>query len=173
VIGTCPARFFAIGVFLFACARFAGATNGMPMRLLDNFDDISQWQVSASDDVKATLHRGKGRDGNALCMAFDFGAVSGYAVARRELALDYGGNYEFSFGVRGDAPANTLQFKLLDASGENVWWVNRPDFAFSREWQRVRFKRRHFAFAWGPAQDHTLRHSAALELVIVKGQGGG
>jgi hypothetical protein len=145
----------------------------MPMRLLDNFDDITQWQVSASDDVKATLHRGKGRDGNALCMAFDFGAVSGYAVARRELALDYGGNYEFSFGVRGDAPANTLQFKLLDASGENVWWVNRPDFAFSREWQRVRFKRRHFAFAWGPAQDHTLRHSAALELVIVKGQGGG
>ena len=69
---TCPARFFAIGVFLFACVRLAGAANGMPMRLLDNFDDISQWQVSASDDVKATLHRSKGRDGNALCMTFDF-----------------------------------------------------------------------------------------------------
>lgn len=143
------------------------------MGLLDNFDDIAQWQVSASDDVKASLRRGKGSEGNALCMDFDFGAVSGYAVARRELPVEYPENYEFSFGMRGDAPANTLQFKLADASGENVWWVNRPDYVFPREWQRVRFKKRHVAFAWGPSKEHALKRSATLELVIVRGQGGG
>jgi hypothetical protein len=163
------------GLLLFTNLHVAAAVPAreLPMRVLDGFDDISQWQLSASDDVKATLRRAKGSTGNALCIEFDFGAVSGYAVARRELVLDYSENYEFSFGLRGDAPPNTLQFKLVDASGENVWWVNRPDYRFSRDWQQIRFKQRHIAFAWGPAPDHKLRRSAALELVIVRGQGGG
>jgi hypothetical protein len=168
-------RLLLVGILMSAYTGPAAAVpaNGMPMRVLDRFDDITRWQVSASDDVRATLRQGRGTEGSALCLEFDFGAVSGYAVARRELALDYGENYEFSFGLRGDAPVNTLQFKLVDASGENVWWVNRPDYTFPREWQRVRFKRRHIAFAWGPAPDQRLRRSAALELVIVRGHGGG
>jgi hypothetical protein len=96
-----------------------------PIQLLDGFDDIRSWHVATSDDVHATLRLAAGNQGNALCMDFDFGAVSGYAVARRELPLEYGDNYEFSFDLRGTAP-NTLQFKLVDASGQNVWWVNRP-----------------------------------------------
>jgi F5/8 type C domain-containing protein len=143
------------------------------MRVLDSFDDVTPWHVSASDDVRASLHRAAGSEGHALCMDFDFGAVSGYAVARRELPLEYPEHYEFSFGVRGDAPANTLQFKLVDASGQNVWWVNRPDYVFPREWQRVRFKERHIQFAWGPSKDRMLKRSAALELVIARGVGGG
>ncbi len=143
------------------------------MLLLDGFDDITPWRVSASDEVKATLRKASGIDGSALCMDFDFGAVSGYAAASRELPLEYGENYEFSFGLRGEAPANTLQFKLVDASGENVWWVNRPDYEFSNQWERVRFKKRHIAFAWGPAMDRSLKRSARLEFVVARGRGGG
>lgn len=143
-------------------------------RVLDRFDDPGLWTVSASDDVSASLRQSTGREGRGgLCMDYDFGAVSGYAVARRELALEYPENYEFAFSVRGDAAPNTLQFKLLDASGENVWWVNRPDFVFPRDWQRVRLKQRHVSFAWGPAQDQRLRRSAAVEFVIARGRGGG
>lgn len=149
------------------------ATDVTPSHVLDRFEDLSSWQVSASDDVKARLRSTAGSEGHGLCLEFDFGTVSGYAVVRRELKLEYGENYEFSFAIRGDAPPNTLQFKLLDASGENVWWVNRPDFVFPRDWERVRFKRRHLSFAWGPAQDQRLTRSAALEFVIVRGQGGG
>ncbi|MET1084845.1 MAG: carbohydrate binding domain-containing protein, partial [Burkholderiales bacterium] len=163
-----------------ACIVFASATafpaspkDENQMRMLDDFHDLTAWQISASDDVKASLRRVPGRDGNALCLDFDFGNVSGYAVARRELAIDYPENYEFSFGLRGDTPPNTLQFKLVDASGENVWWVHRPDFDFPSEWRQVRFKKRHVEFAWGPARDRTLRHSTALELVVARGQGGG
>jgi len=142
-------------------------------RVLDDFDDIAAWHVATSDDVEASLRSAPGSQGKALCMDFDFGTVSGYAVARRELPLDYGDNYEFSFGVRGDAPVNSLQFKLVDASGQNVWWVNRPDYTFPHEWQRVRFKKRHISFAWGPTKDRELKQSTQIELVIARGRGGG
>jgi hypothetical protein len=141
--------------------------------ILDDFADLAPWSVEASDDVKATLRQAAGSSGRALCLDFDFGTVSGYATARRPLALTYPENYEFGFEIRGDAPPNNLQFKLIDASGENVWWVNRPDVEFPRDWQALRFKKRHIEFAWGPASSHELEHSAAIEFVIASGKGGG
>src|SRR3954465_11567225 len=163
-----------------ACVLFASgatprdpASDQSPVRVLDHFDDLTKWRISTSDDVKATLHAASGQSAKALCVEFDFGTVSGYVTVGRELALDYPDNYEFSFWLRGDAPANALQFKLVDASGENVWWVNRPDYAFAHEWQRVRFKKRHISFAWGPSKEHELKHSARMEFVIAKGREGG
>lgn len=161
------------GLALATPCAFAAAPQGGSMQLLDDFHDLSPWQADASNGVEASLRAVPGSQGQALCLDFDFGAVSGYAVARRELPLDFPQNFEFVFGLRGDAPSNALQFKLVDASGENVWWVNRPDFAFPHEWQRMRFKRRHVEFAWGPAADRELRHTATLELVVARGQGGG
>ena len=75
--------------------------------------------------------------------------------------------------MRGDAPANHFQVKLADASGDNVWWFNRPDFEFPREWTHVRIKKRHIEFAWGPTKDRTLRHAAAIEFAVAAGRGGG
>jgi F5/8 type C domain len=142
-------------------------------RLLDGFDDLTLWQPAASDGVQASLQAIEGLDGQALCLHFDFAGVAGYASARRVLPIDFRPNYEFSFYVRGDAPVNNLEFKLIDASGDNVWWANRRDFEVPQEWQQIRIKRRHIEFAWGPTQDRALKHSAALELVIKAGSGGG
>src|SRR6185436_1946186 len=166
-------------VLLFAVLFASGATPRVPaseqapLRLLDHFDDLGGWRVSTSDDVKAKLRAGAGQNGNALCADFDFGTVSGYVTVGRELALDYPDNYEFSFWIRGDAPANALQFKLVDNTGENVWWVNRPDYVFAHEWRRVSFKKRNISFAWGPSKDHELSHSAQVEFVIARGREGG
>jgi hypothetical protein len=163
-----------LGLLLLATSFSShAAPMDMTLRVLDDFDDPTQWQASASDDVKARLFRAAGRAGGALCLAFDFGTVSGYAVARRRLPIEFTGNYELTLALKGDAPANTLQLKLVDASGENVWWVNRPDFDFPRDWETLRFKRRHIGFAWGPTQDRTLKRSAFIELAIVRGRGGG
>jgi F5/8 type C domain len=151
----------------------APAAHLIQPRVLDDFDDINTWHVLSSDDVKATLRAAPGKDGRALCVDFDFGAVSGYVAVRRELHIDYPDNFEFSFDLRAESPANDLQFKLIDASGENVWWVNRPGYAFPRKWQSVRFKKRHMSFAWGPSPDHELRRSAQLEFVIARGRAGG
>jgi len=151
----------------------AMAADPPPLRVLDDFDDITSWRVATSDDVAATLRAAAGQAGNALCVDFDFGAVSGYVSVGRELPMEYPDNFEFSFGLRGDAPANALQFKLVDASGENVWWVNRPEFAFAHEWQHVRFKKRQVSFAWGPAPDRELTSSARIEFVVARGRGSG
>ncbi|MEO8925138.1 MAG: hypothetical protein ABI330_20325, partial [Caldimonas sp.] len=141
--------------------------------LLDDFAEPGAWTVSASDDVKAGLRSVDGPHGRALCIDFDFGKVTGYVSASRKLPIDYPARYEFSLGVRGDAPLNALQFKLVDASGENVWWAQRPDYRFAREWQTETFRQRDIGFAWGPGADHQLRRSASVELVIASGSGAG
>ncbi|HJV95606.1 MAG TPA: discoidin domain-containing protein, partial [Albitalea sp.] len=141
--------------------------------MLDGFEEASRWTAVHSDQVAASLRSTEGVQGKALCLDFDFNGVSGYAVARRALPLDFPANYRFEFKIKGDAPANAFQLKLVDASGENVWWMNRPDYVPPHEWQTMRVKKRHIDFAWGPATDHVLRHTEALELVVASGKGGG
>ena len=148
----------------------AGAAHA---QVVDNFDNTAAWQAVASDGVRASLHGVPGHDGQGMRLDFDFGGAAGYAAARRALPLDFGDDYEISFWLRADAPLNNLEFKLVDASGDNVWWVNRPNFAISRDWQLVTFKKRHVGFAWGPAEDHTLRHTEKVELVVSAGRDGG
>ena len=92
---------------------------------------------------------------------------------RRKLPLELPPNFEFSFYIRGTALTNNLQFKLLDAGGDNVWWVNWPDYEFPADWRRVTIKKRQIRFAWGPSTDHSLKSVAALEFVVSAGSGGG
>jgi hypothetical protein len=123
--------------------------------------------------VRASIHATDGIDGRALQLDFDLAGTAGYAIADRTLPLDLPANYEISFYVRADAPVNNFQFKLTDAGGDNVWWFNRPNFTFPREWREVRIRKRQIEFAWGPTTDRTLKHAARLEFVVAAGQGGG
>lgn len=142
------------------------------IRLLDGFEDASPWRVVTSNQVSGALRQVAGVNGKALCLDYDFNGVSGYAGIQRDLPLDYPDNYRFSFRLRGDPPGNDLQFKLVDASGDNVWWVNSPRYDFPREWREENYKRRHISRAWGPGQDPQLRHSAKLEFTIYNNVGG-
>jgi hypothetical protein len=157
---------------LVALSAAAGA-HAQAARLLDGFETLDPWEAKASEGVSAKASRAPGVTGDALRLDFDFGAVSGYAFARRTLPLTFPDNYEISFWMRADAPVNTFEVKLVDASGENVWWRNRPDFVFPTEWTRVRIKKRQIGFAWGPTTDRTLRASDKLEFVVTRGAGGG
>jgi hypothetical protein len=142
-------------------------------QVLDDFAEPAAWTVSASDDVKAALRPAPGPTGSALCIDFDFGKVTGYVSARRSLPIDFPARFAFTLNLRGDAPPNALQFKLVDATGDNVWWANRPDFRFPRDWQAHRFRQRDISFAWGPASDRQLRRTESVELVIASGSGAG
>ena len=141
-------------------------------RVLDAFEDVSAWTAAPSDGVDLRVAADGGRSGRALRMDIDYQGGGGYAVVRRALPIEYPENYEIAFWVRGTVPPNNLEFKLVDASGDNVWWVNRRDFRFGPEWTQVVIKARHVEFAWGPTQDKTLRRTAALEIAITAGQGG-
>jgi hypothetical protein len=103
---------------------------------------------------------------------FDFHGHGGYGVIHRPLNLTLPTNYEFSFAIKGDAPSNTLEFKLIDSTGDNVWWSNNPNFVFPKDWQTVTRKKRQISFAWGPTNDRELRRFAAIEIAITAGSGG-
>ncbi|MCE4537785.1 hypothetical protein LXT12_11045 [Pelomonas sp. P7] len=152
-------------------ATLAACTLLTQAAVLDDMKDASPWKASASDQVKAALRR-DAQDGS-LCLDYDFSGVSGYAVMRRELPLDWPQDFALSVQLKGQGRGNDVQLKLVDASGDNVWWVNRPALALPETLTESRFKRRHVAFAWGPATDRTLRHSQFVELVVVAGQQGG
>ncbi|MGO1069091.1 discoidin domain-containing protein [Lysobacter sp. CA199] len=141
-------------------------------RALDDFESAAPWKVVVSNQVSASLRKVEGAQGGGLCLDYDFNGVSGYAGLQRELPLDYPDNYQFAFQLRGDSPANDLQFKLVDASGDNVWWVNKPKYEFPARWTPVVYKQRHISRAWGPAPDPALRRSAKLEFTVYNSAGG-
>ncbi len=142
-------------------------------RVIDTFDEVAPWSAHPADGVQLALHGDRGRQGGALRLDFSFGRGGGYAIARRAVNLDLPANYAFTFWIRGTAPVNTLEFKLIDDTGENVWWYTERDRSFTPGWQQITIRRRQVAFAWGPKGGGTIAHVAAIELVITAGQGGG
>ena len=142
-------------------------------RLLDDFEHPERWEARQADGVSIRLRGDAGHRGRALRMDFDFQGGGGYAIARRELPIDLPANYTLSFWLKGDAEPNTLEFKLVDASGENVWWYTERDRAFAGGWQQVTIRKRQISFAWGPLGGGELTRAEALELVITAGRGGG
>ncbi|MCG8276639.1 discoidin domain-containing protein [Stenotrophomonas sp. NLF4-10] len=141
-------------------------------RVLAKFDDIGAWQLITSPQVSGSLRPVSGNNGRALCLDYDFHEVSGYAGIRRPLDVTWPENYQVSFNLRGDSPANDLQFKLADASGDNVWWVNRTGYDFPKNWTRVSYRKRHIGKAWGPDPDTRLRRSASVEFIVYSKVGG-
>ena len=138
--------------------------------LLDNFKDLAPWQASASDQVQARIQPDAT---GAMCLHYDFGRVSGYAVARRALPLTLPAHYGFTLRLHGQGAANAFQVKWVDASGDNVWWRNVPNFVPPAKALDLPIRQRQIEFAWGPTSDKVLRQPAALELVVASGTGGG
>lgn len=161
-----------LGLLAAASVHAQPLPEGAEDRVLDRFDDPAAWRAGASDQVQATLERAP-RGG--LCLRYDFGRVSGYAVLRRALPLALPAapaRYELRLTLQGEGPANALQFKLVDGSGDNVWWMNRPAYTPPATPSLLRLRRRDIEFAWGPTPDRTLRSAAAVELVVASGPGG-
>ena len=154
------------------CALTSGAV-AAGAKLAIEVEPLTRWQVAPSEGVEGSARTVAGPHGRALQLSFDFHGTAGYAAVHRSFVRDLPANFELSFFIRGTAPANNVQVKLIDPSGENVWWVSWPDYEFPAQWRRVRIKKRQIQFAWGPSKDHTLRNIAQLELVVNAGRGGG
>lgn len=156
-------------VLLSAALLLAGGTAPPQGLVLDDFSAPAAWRAEASDGVTAS---GRPFEGG-LRLDYDFSKGSGYAFLRRELPLELPENFELRFRLKGEGAANALELKLVDASGDNVWWHRKADHVPPGEWTTVRVKRRQIEFAWGPAEDKSLRRAAAIEFVVAAGSGGG
>lgn len=139
---------------------------------LDDFTHPTAWHAEGTDDISAALRPTDDAHGKAICLDFDFNHVSGGATLRRTLPITFPENYALSFDVRGAMPPNDLQLKLIDASGDNVWWYRREHFQLGNDWQTITAPKREIASAWGPAKDRTLRQTRTLEFTVYAGQGG-
>ncbi|MFH2051479.1 MAG: discoidin domain-containing protein [bacterium] len=156
-------RAAALVLLLVLLIPVGGCLERGPVRL----GEPAAWTAHPADGVQLALSN----DGGALRLDFAF-TGGGYAIARREVDLDLPASYVFRFRLRGEAPANHLEFKLVDASGENVWWHVERDVVWPQEWRTVTIKKRRIGFAWGPVGGGEIAHVAAIEFAITAGSGG-
>ena len=96
--------------------------------LLDDFDDVDAWSAFASDAGHGQLRR------SMACTARRSASTSTSTAspATRSRGASCRSTTRPTTSSRSScvatAPANNLQVKLVDASGDNVWWVTRPNY---------------------------------------------
>ncbi len=168
--GTGKARYLLAWTGALALLTAAGAAG--QTRVLDDFAAVTGWTAAPSGGVRLALSADTSGGQRAMRLDFDFQGHGGWAAARKAFALELPGNYELSFRIRAEAPVENLDFKLVDPSGENVWWSVRRDLPFPREWQTIRIKKRQISFAWGPAGGGEPGRVGAIEIAITAGSGG-
>lgn len=108
--------------------------------------DPSRWKPISSDGVTLSLTGEMG----ALKLQYDFAGHGGFVLAETAFVEDLSGNFAFTFLMKGSGPRNNLEFKIMDPSGDNVWWERRDGVAWPDAWTRVTLPKRKIRFAWGP-----------------------
>jgi hypothetical protein len=145
-------------------------------RTLDALDSPDGWKIITSDavtlEVTAVPVAGASDPSRCLRLDYHFTTGAGYAIIQKPIAVDVPENYELAFRLRGDGPANNLEFKLLDDTGDNVWWQIRRAYEWPKEWTRLVSKKRDIEFAWGPLAGAPLKHIAKVEFAISSNSGG-
>lgn len=136
--------------------------------VLDDFSSDAGWQAFASGEAEMHITTEKG----ALRLDFNFHGGGGFVVARKEFSLRMPADYAFAFRVRGRAPKNKLEFKLVDDSGKNVWRWQEEEFDFREQPRELHLHGSGIGFAWGPAGGGAIRVLGAVEFVLSAGPGG-
>ncbi|MGE5155793.1 MAG: discoidin domain-containing protein [Bdellovibrio bacteriovorus] len=144
----------------------------MSSAILDDFADLSGWAAITSGQSVLRISPERGRSGGAMRLDFDFRGGGGFVVARKAFDLTLPEDYRFSLGIRGRGPSNILEFKLVDASNQNVWRWREDAFELLEDWRTLSIKSTQLPFAWGPLGGGPARSIAAIELVIAAGPGG-
>lgn len=142
------------------------------VRILDEFENKSGWNFIRSDGVDLKLTNEKGVNGNAIRFDYDFTMGTGYGGIQKLFPIDVPDNYEFTFYVKANSPANNFEIKFIDSTGNNVWWISNRNFDFPTEWKKIRIKKRHINFAWGPTNDQNLKRIDRVEFTIASFVGG-
>ena len=130
------------------------------IKTLDDFENKNGWDFIRSDGVNLNLSVGNGLNGAAIRFDYDFTNGTGYGGIQKFFPIDLPENYEFSFYLKAESPANNFEIKFIDSTGNNVWWVSDRNYNFPVEWKKITIKKRHIAFAWGPTSDQNLKRVA-------------
>jgi hypothetical protein len=133
---------------------------------------LAQWSSSAADGSSVSLSAEPALRGAALRIEFNLVGPTSWVIARRECTAALPAHYVVVLRLRGEAPRNQLQLKLVDPTGANVWWWRRTDFAVSSEATDLVLRKANLDFAWGPASGGEPARIGAVEIGLAAGSGG-
>ena len=150
----------------------APAVRAAEDQMLDDFEELKGWSTSSSEGASVEVAHDTGSTGMGLRLDFDFHGGGGYVILRKAFVINLPRNYAFTFQLRAKAPVNNFQVKLVDRSGENVWWYRHPQYHFPADWQQIIIKKRRFEPAWGPADSVEPKRIGFIELAITADAGG-
>lgn len=142
------------------------------LKILDDFESKEGWKEFLADGVTIKISNEDGLHGKAIRFDYDFTKGSGYGGIQKTIPIELPDNFEFSFYLKAGSPANNFEIKFLDSTGNNVWWVNNRNYDFPNDWKKIRLKKRHINFAWGPIEDKTFRNVNKIEFTIASFVGG-
>jgi hypothetical protein len=140
--------------------------------VLDDFRVPSDWKAVTSGEAELRISGDQGTHGAALRLDFDFKGGGGFVVARRALSRKLPEAYAFRFNLRGAAPPNKLEFKLVDPNGKDVWRYQQDAFDFPADWRPMLIRSSQIEFAWGPSGGGPAKEIGAIELALAAGPGG-
>lgn len=160
-------------ILIFSTFILNKCTTHPAQKQLDGFESLEGWQTIVSDEtVEINTETVSGKTQNALKMEFDFTNGTGFCGIQKQFSLTLPDNFQFTFYLKGEAPPNNFEFKLLDKSGDNVWWFNQRNFKFGKEWRKIVIKKRHIEFAWGPIENKSLKQIDKIQFFIASSVGG-
>jgi hypothetical protein len=135
---------------------------------LDDFENITGWTTHSSGQENLKLTQSEGLNGKALRLDFHFKEPRGFVTARKEFSFSTPDDYTIRFDFRGTLSARKFELKLIDQSGQNVWWYNSPHLEISEKWQNLSIKSHQIEFAWGPLGSNSdpITSVGAIELVF-------
>ncbi len=161
-----------ISIALIAALFFSSTAIQVQAGTIDDFGTKAGWSLIKSDGVDLDSAVEKGSTGNAIRLDYDFTKGTGYGGIQKSFPIDLPDNYEFTFYLKAESPANNFEIKFLDRTGNNVWWVNNRNYDFPRGWRKIRVKKRHIDFAWGPTADKDLKRVDRIEFTVSSFVGG-
>jgi hypothetical protein len=139
---------------------------------LDDFETISGWKDFKADAVDINISQDEGINRKCIKFTYDFTKGTGYGGIQKFFPIDLPENFEFTFYLKAESPSNNFEIKFLDSTGQNVWWVNNRNYDFPKDWKKIKIKKRHINFAWGPTSDQSLKRIDRIEFTIASFVGG-
>ena len=98
---------------------------------MSDFAALSEWQPFSSGLVKIQL----ASEDSSLAMHHDFGGAGGFVVARRLFPMQLPERFRLRLRLRGKGQPNRFELKLVDPTGDNVWWHRRAAVEWSGGWE--------------------------------------
>lgn len=159
--------FFILTILLFGHIKLSAQST-----TLDGFESNYGWRFIKADGVDLSISNDIGLHGSAVRFDYDFTKGTGYGGIQKFFPIDLPENFEFTFYIKAESPSNNFEIKFIDSTGHNVWWINNRNYNFPNEWKKIRVKKRHINFAWGPTEDQSLKRIDRIEFTIASFVGG-